>query len=269
MTLRHGWQNIIFFLVTALASTALSAQPDFSNFKLNAYPVFAIGGGVAYATQGIGQSQFFPIHNPNTDQFYNYAANSSEQTQYLFNAYLGNEWMLPRNFAAQLGVDFTQNTHFNGGGVLTQGADVHSQSQANYSFDIVTRQLLLEGRLYYHYSLMHPYVLLGAGWAFNSATNYSTTFPFNLTFTRDYNSHYTSAFSYSVGVGVEFQLATSVRLGVGYRYANLGTSSLGKSSVNSIPVGGTLSSKPHIYANELMAQLTFYPFDDSKPWDQY
>jgi opacity protein-like surface antigen len=260
MAARLAWTKYIILGLTTLAVTPVLAQPDFSNFKLNAYPVLSFGGGAAYTTQGVGQSQYFPIVDPATDQFYNYQASSGQETEYLFNAYLGNEWLLPKNFAAQLGLDYTQSTHFDAGGTLTQGADAHSQSTASYNYDIISHQVLIAAKLFYQYKILHPYIMAGAGWAFNTTSNLTTGFPPNLTFTRSYQSANTSSFSYSVGVGVEIQLATSIRLGVGYRFADLGTSSLGKATVNSIPVNGTLSSQ-HLCANEVMAVLTFYPFD--------
>lgn len=217
--------------------------------------VIAIGGG-AYFTSNTGESQTFPIQDPDTDEFYEYAPTHNSQTAGLYNAFVGVEWRLLPNWLLQTGFDYNQTSSLYTNGVVTQGADVQSEDIYNYHYNIVTRQLLLAGKLLYTLKQRyHPYVLVGLGAAFNQASNYSTNVPPFLTFTRMYQDNNNTSFSYAAGVGVDVDLTDNLRFGIGYRYADLGQVKLGAANIDVNSVSGTLSQS-NLYANQLLAQLT-------------
>ena len=78
--------------------------------------------------------------------------------------------------------------------------------------------------------------------------------PFN-TFTREYSDNTESSFTYSLGLGVDMDITEHLRLGVGYRFADLGKVRLGDAEINTTEVAGTLS-QDHLYANEILVQLS-------------
>jgi|GEM_PF-1558986 len=221
------------------------------------YPVVQLGAGVV-VTGNVGQSNSFQIINPNTDELYEYNAQQPSQSGAFFEVFLGSEWLFKSLWALQTGVDFSQvYTNYSAGGMFTQGADLQSANQFNYSYNATIRQVLAEAKLLYHYhERFHPYGLLGLGVGFNSAYSYSTSVPPFLTFTRQFSDNTTTTFTYALGLGVDFDISEAIRLGVGYRFTDFGKIQLGPATINNIQVSGTLS-QVHMYSNLLLAQVTF------------
>lgn len=99
----------------------------------------------------------------------------------------------------------------------------------------------------------HPYLSGELGASFNRAFAYNemplieqagSMAPF-----RD---HTRSAFSWGVGVGVDMDVRSGLRVGVGYQFVDLGKASLGTS-----PAQDTLETLniSHLYDNQLRFQL--------------
>lgn len=204
-----------------------------------------------------GESKSFPIQDPTTDQFYLYTATKSSQTAYLYGGFLGTEWDWRSHWGIQAGLDFTQTASFSAQGSFLQGADVQSADTYSYQYDMLSRQLLLDGKLFYILKKrFRPYILIGAGSSFNSAYHYTTNVPPFLTFTRIYSNNTTTSFSYAVGIGIDATVTERVRMGIGYRFTDLGKVTLGNAVIDTTSVPGTLSQS-HWYANEVLAQLLF------------
>jgi len=220
-------------------------------------PVAILGAGVVLPTT-IGHSQSFPIGNPATDEFFIYNAQPPSQTGALFEVFLGSEWYFRPRWALQMGVDFEQvYTNYNADGTLIQGADVASEDQFTYRYNATIRQILAEVKLLYQYrERLHPYLLAGVGAALNTAYNYNTSVPPFYTFTRQFSNNTCTSFTYALGLGLDLDITHGVRLGLGYRFSDLGKVALGPASINNIPVSGTLS-QTHTYSNILLTQLTF------------
>lgn len=237
-------------ILYALLNISLSVMPAYAW-----QPVVTIGAGGAIFSD-VGSSQTVPIQNPDTDQFYDYSAHSETQTSGLLDIFLGAQWNVQPQWALQTGIDYAQTVSIAASGTLVQGADAQSADTYGYSYNILTRQLLLEGKLLYTLDARyHPYILAGMGAAFNDASGYDTTIPPFLTFTREYADHTTTSFSYALGMGMDVDLAPQLRIGVGYRFADLGQVGLGSANIDSVPVSGTLSQL-HLYVNEVLLQIT-------------
>jgi opacity protein-like surface antigen len=231
--------------------------PHYTSQKQKWRPVASLGGG-AILTSTVGQGQSFQISNPITNEFYYYHADKPSQDGIFFEIFLGGEWLLKHNWNLQAGVDFDQvYTSYNSSGTFLQGADIPSADQYNYNYSAISRQVLAEIKLLYNtQTLFHPYLLLGVGGAFNSAYSFNTSVPPFLTFTREFSDNTNFGFSYNAGLGLDLDLTEDLRLGVGYRFTDLGKIALGAASINNIPISGTLT-QTHLYSNELLAQLTF------------
>ena len=215
----------------------------------------SLGGGAVLSSH-VGQSTNFPIRNPQTDEFFNYSAERPEQTGAIFEVFLGTEWSFSPHFALDLGIDLDQvATNYRANGHLQQGADLQSANRYNYNYSATTRQVLAEGKLLYQIAVLHPYLLVGAGAAFNTAYNFNTSVPPNLTFTRQYNDNTATSFTYALGFGLDFDVAAQLRLGLGYRYTDLGEIQLGQASIDNTPVSGAIT-QTHMHTNMILAQLT-------------
>lgn len=234
----------------------LSATSAFFTSAHAWHPVLSIGGGISTSST-VGNSNNFPIQNPATDEFYDYSANQSAQTSGLLDSFLGIEWNVRPNWIMQVGVDYNQTSPFSARGTFLQGADAESADSYEYHYGVLTRQLLLEGKLLYTLKdRYHPYLLAGLGTAFNKAYDFYTNVPPTLTFTRMYANNATTSFSYALGVGIDTDISPQLRLGVGYRFTDLGQVKLGNATIDTSNVYGTLTQSD-LYANELLLQLTW------------
>ncbi len=236
----------------------------FSNaFATSSYSILSnwrplIGGNLGAAiSSDVGKSQDFPIQNPITDEFYDYSADNNTQGKLLYGAFVGAEKEFSQKFYLQLGFDFNQEQPFSAEGSFVQGADAQSADTYHYSYRIITRQLLAEGKLLYPVKKRwYPYLLVGLGASFNNSYHYRTDVPPLLTLTRTYSNNSTTSFSYAVGVGVDVDVISHLRLGLGYRFTDFGKASLGQGNIDGTEVSGTLTQS-HLYTNEVLAQLTY------------
>lgn len=235
----------------AVSTTALAMD--------NVHAIASVGGGVLLSANG-SSSQYFPIMNPTTDEYYSYAGDNSTQTKGLFDVFLGGEWGFAPNWALQLGAGYHQTGHFRVDSTFIQGADAQSADQYNYDYRFSTRQVMAESKLLYHVKeRYHPYAFLGLGGAFNHADEFTTNVPPFLTFTREYYDNTQTSFTYSLGLGVDVDINKYLRIGVGYRFADLGQAQLGTPTIDGIPVSGALTQR-HVLANEFLLQLSVIPF---------
>lgn len=218
-------------------------------------PIVTLGGGVS-GSSDVGHSQYFPATNPGTNEFYQYSINHRFKSQGLGTIGVGAEWKLSQHWLAQTALEYAQTSYL-AKGVLTQGIDSDSQDAYDYQYKIISKQLMAEIKFLYDLGhSLHPYWLAGVGASFNHAYHFSTTVPPTLTFTRQYANQSTTALSYTTGIGVDMDIAPQLRLGVGYRFSDLGKVSLGQASIDGAPASGTLSQS-HLYVNQLLAQLTY------------
>jgi hypothetical protein len=224
--------------------------------------VAAIGGGLAIANDS-DLSKTFPIINPVTDQFFIYRSGDNHRTEGFFDVFLGAEVNLAcfPEWSLQVGLGYNETTHFHVRGTFLQGADELSEDQFNYRFNTLARQILAEAKLLYNiqcacYRPYHPYVLVGLGASFNRAEHFRTNVPPFLTFTREFDNHRETSFSYAVGLGIDVDVTPCLRFGLGYRFTDFGRVRLGRATIDDVPVQGTLS-RPHFYAHEILAQLTY------------
>jgi opacity protein-like surface antigen len=204
----------------------------------------------------LGKPVYIPISNASTDEFYNYAPNAPTAKSISYTLFFGFEHAIFSNWRIQTGLAYYKTSQFATSGILTQGADTASQDTYGYHYNVSPQSLLLEAKLLYSIrERYHPYVLFGLGPAFNKAHDFGTTVPYNLAFTRAYADHVAASLSYTFGMGVDVNVTSKIRLGLGYRMMDLGTAQFGQSSIDGTAVSKTLS-QTHIRASEIMLQLT-------------
>jgi opacity protein-like surface antigen len=218
------------------------------------HPLITLNLGVA-SSATVGQTQNF-ASNFNLEGFYDYLARQRRQNNLNFGAFLGIERLMPERSILQIGAEYNQALPFYAKGTLTQGADAQSASAYSYQYQVLTRQILLESKLLYMaHADYHPYLLGAVGMACNSVSDYSTSAPSSYVLTRQYQNSLSYSWTYAVGLGFDVDFDERWRVGLGYRFTDLGKASLGQSTIDGVYVAGTLSQR-HIYANELMGQLT-------------
>lgn len=195
--------------------------------------------------------------NPITDEFYIYSSGQGAPTRGFVEGFLGVEHPFFANWLLQSGIAYSISNSLNRSGTFIQGADAGSADQYDYNFKVRTQQLMAQAKFMHLYqNKFYPYLLLGLGASFNNSSNYSTSVPPFLTFTRQYADNQSHSLAYRVGLGVDVDIASHLRLGVAYRFTGLGKINLGTATIDHTYVPETLSQS-NVYANEAQVQLTY------------
>jgi len=239
---------LLFFAF--ITPTIASATPMFN-------PIVTLGAGASIEQVGRSQS-----YQPLDICSYHYQANASSATRFLGSIFFGSELSLPTTLPLlmDIGLEYNQSSTFTANGTLTQGADSISANTYAYRYHVQSQQVLIDGKLQWNvFQKFYLYGLVGLGLAINDVHAYQTNVPMFYEYTPAYSSHRQTNFSYSVGAGIGMPVMDRWRIGLGYRFTDLGQSNLGKGNINSIPIANTLKQS-HLYANEIVAELTYLPF---------
>jgi opacity protein-like surface antigen len=133
----------------------------------------------------------------------------------------------------------------------------------NYQYKVLSRQLLFENKLLFtFYKRYHPYLLIGLGGSLNHVYGFQVT-PENSgeVATAIFESNHNTSFSTTFGLGIDIDVLKKLRVGLGYRFVNLGNYNLGKGTLNT-GVGGEIFSIPALkvknsFNHEILVQLTY------------
>lgn len=217
-------------------------------------PVFIFTTGTSISQ--LGQSQGF---TPLDLCSYNYKSQGSK-TNMLWGGFIGSEVKRSSSWGLIVGLGYYQPTTLSTKGTLTQGADPESDNVYSYRYKTQSQQLVAEGKLYWIIKeRIQPFLMVGVGTAFNKTSDYQTNVPSVLEFTPAFSNHTQANFTYVVGSGIDISLTKSFRVGVGYRFTNLGAANTGSAQIDAIPILSTLKQS-HLYANQILAQFTFIPW---------
>ncbi|MCW8408821.1 outer membrane beta-barrel protein [Legionella sp. PATHC035] len=262
-------RSFFFSLASCFALSSLASAGSMGSIApvQGFHPVFTLFGGVAGLDAKTNSPQTF---SGTDDEQFLYVSKKHNQTTGFVGGFLGTEYQLPHpGLFLQAGVeyDYFGNAWINGQNAV--GIEPDTSTLYNYSWRIQTQQVLAVAKLFTTTELtfgaphqLFPYLSVGLGAAFNNANEFSTmteeTGSINLTPT--FNDHTHSAFSYTLGVGVDTSINQQMRFGVGYRFSDFGKSSLDEGQVvfqqYKAPVPFALSTA-HTYANQFMVQLSY------------
>ena len=131
-----------------------------------------------------------------------------------------------------------------------------------YQFSLMNQRAMFENKVLfaldevlYDYPGFYFYLMLGIGLAFNNAYDYHETSIDPTTPPPDtyFADNSTTSPTYSAGLGIEAELAETLRLGLGYRFSDFGQVSLG--DYNYGDTGNTLTNN-NVLVNEMILELT-------------
>lgn len=188
--------------------------------------------------------------------FYNtYVDTNSHDAEWVGGFFLGGNFTFNSLWSSQVGVSYYQNSAFAARGDVYQFGDSTSNN-LGYTYDITSRRVLLESKwLYTIRKKFHPYIDLGVGEAFNAADNYdehpytSDASPMS----EPFADHTSRNFTYIAGLGIDVDMGKRVRMGVGYRYVDLGKANLGTSSLQA---DTNILQKNSITSHEFLFQIS-------------
>ena len=129
----------------------------------------------------------------------------------------------------------------------------------NYTYNHQVRHthLALKGKLLADRSyILTPWVSGSLGVGFNQAHGFSNAPTISQAVVMpNFASNTTTAFTYTLGVGVERHVNQHWEVGVGYEFADWGKSQLNRASGQTLNSGLSLS---HLYANGFLFSLTYH-----------
>ncbi len=208
--------------------------------------------GVAVPTNA-GKSATLPLGFST----FSYTPNTNIDHDYISGISFSRMFALAPLYTAQIGASYHYLSNMDVKGNLMQGVSPPLY-QANYSYNINSSQYMIDAKLRHEFqSRFFPYVYLGLGLAANSAFDFTTSVPAYLTVTPDYSNKTTYAFTYSLGIGIDYLVVPKLSVGLGYRFINLGCTGLGNGTVRNTSTKAALSQS-NLYVNSLLVQLNYF-----------
>jgi opacity protein-like surface antigen len=217
----------------------------------NAYSI-GMDLGVAIPTQA-GNSVTFPLGYST----FSYSPNNNNGHTYITGISFSKMFALAPLYAIQVGASYHYISNMGVKGNLMQGISP-PYYQANYSYVINSSQYLIEAKLRRQFHTNYfPYFYFGLGLAANSAFDYTTNVPPYLAVTPSYSNKTTHAFTYSIGIGIDYAIMSKLTLGLGYRFIDLGETGLGSGRIRNTSINAMLTQS-NFYLNSLVAQLNYF-----------
>ncbi len=166
------------------------------------------------------------------------------------------------SLAWQVGLSFQQFAQRAVSGNAVQGiSGTASLNHYTYNYNINSNEILVNNRLVFNYRrYFHPYADFALGQATNRTSNYQAS-PQDTSADLPvlFANKTTNGLAYQLGLGVEADVAKNLRVGVGYRFSDLGKVSLGEGNIAGtvgLYTGGHLSRQ--LYDQLVSAELIYY-----------
>lgn len=242
------------FLIGSLAASALSGIASAGTMG-PVVPEWRWLGSVSAGpvwTDNPGQLQTFFL-TPEIEKTYVPAKSSSTVGD--VELLLGAQNAIYPNLLAQFGlaVGITGNAGL--AGIIWDDADPQFDNYL-YRYRVQHTHVAAKGKLLADmgYWVM-PWVSASIGVGFNDAHSYTNTpLIFEAIENPNFRSHTTTAFTYTVGAGLQKAIGENWQVGAGYEFADWGKSRLGRAPAQTLGQGLRLN---HLYTNGVMFNLTY------------
>ena len=203
--------------------------------------------------ESAGNTQTFYLA-PNIEK--TYAANHASHALVDGEIFLGIQKPLREKLDGQIGLAVATTGNASLSGHIWDDADPQFN---NYTYDYQVRHthLALKGKLLNDRGyIVTPWVSGSLGVGFNQSHAFSNTPSISEAVVMpNFASQTTTAFTYTVGAGVQRHLNQHWQAGVGYEFADWGKSQLNRASGQTLNNGLSLS---HLYTNGFLFNLTYH-----------
>ena len=219
------------------------------------HPFLTISGGVA--STYLGKTLNFSAG----DLDYSYQPSNRYKMLGVVGIGAGDELRFDHGIRWAVGLSYYKEASTRVSGQLSQGADALTTTYYRYHYTVASQQVFLENKVLFNYAeYFYPYVSFGMGESFNKAYQYSSTASPYETYTPTFSSKTISSIAWILGAGVDANLTSHIRFGVGYRFSYLGPVSLNDGRVVSQVATTNLPYKLKQSSwrmNTVLAQLTY------------
>ena len=213
--------------------------------------VITLSLGPAWSAPGTTQTiNFSPAVPPQT-----YVPVSNTQIMGNGELFAGLQKSILANVQAQLGLAVAGTTDIQLNGNIWQDNDPDFNNFI-YNYKISHSHVAIKGKLLKEFNaFVQPYVGASLGVGFNHAFHYNNLprLP-EVSPEPPFQSDTTTAFTYTLDIGIQKILNQHWSVGMGYEFADWGTTRLGLASGQ---LTGTGLSVNHVYTNELQFNLSF------------
>ena len=257
------WRNYHLLLLASLtaASSAGFAQ---AHVEQNQQATFLSKSLEMLKSSGVASLSIGPIweNTGNTQTFYlapniekTYAANHTSHALVDGEFFLGIQKPLREKLDGQIGLAVATTGNASLSGNIWD--DAESQFN-NYTYDYQVRHthVAIKGKLLADRGyVVTPWVSGSLGVGFNQAHDFSNA-PLisEAVVMSNFANNTTTAFTYTLGVGVERHINPHWQAGIGYEFADWGKSQLNRASGQTLNNGLSLS---HLYTNGFLFNLTY------------
>lgn len=234
----------VFLAGSALAGTMGSVTPRSLSW------VGTLSGGPVWERGGSTQ-QFYLARTIKKA----FVANQSTRALFDGEVFLGLQKVLSQTLQGQLGLAVGATSNAALSGVIWDDALPRFRNHT-YQYKIQHTHLAVKGKLLADAGFwLIPWISGSLGVGFNNAHSFTNTPIVTPAITNpNFASHTQTAFTYTVGAGVQKALNSHWQVGVGYEFADWGKSELGRSLGQTMNTGLKLN---HLYTNGALFNLTY------------
>lgn len=212
--------------------------------------VGSIAAGPVWARGGETQTFYLAPEIEKT-----YAARKSTNAIASGELFVGIQKSFSSQWLGQLGLAAATTGNAKLRGVIWDDADPQFDNYS-YQYKVRNTRVAVKGKLLFDkcYWFM-PWVSASLGVGFNRVHDFTNTpLIFEALPNANFTSHTKTAFTYTLGVGVQRWLSSHWQVGAGYEFADWGKSELGRASEQSLNTGIALN---HLYTNGVLLNLTY------------
>lgn len=184
-----------------------------------------------------------------------YDPDNSTQTGYQGEIFLGAQSQLSKALLGQLGLAVLATSNVELSGMIWDDADPQFDN-FEYHYKIQHTYVGAKGKLLWEAGhRVQPWISASAGVAFNKSYDFvNRPTLFEAIANSNFGSNSQTAFSYTLGLGVQGLINSHWQLGVGYEFADWGKSSLDRASGQTLGSGLSLD---HLYTQGLIFNVTY------------
>lgn len=210
----------------------------------------SLSGGPSWTNPGQNQSFFLQ-----QDLQKAYIKNDKSQTLASAELFLGLQKLINPSLKWQIGAAIAGSSNARLAGDIWEDADPNFNNYF-YTYKINHRHLALKSNLVFEMSpWAQPYISASIGAAKNRAHDFMITPKIEEEVPApNFSSHSTTAFTYTVGLGVQKNMTEHVAFGIGYEFSDWGKSNLGSAPQQTLNKGLILN---HLYTNQLKFTLSY------------
>jgi len=212
--------------------------------------VGSIAAGLIWAKGGEAQTFYLAPEIEKT-----YAARKSTNAFASGELFVGLQKSLTSQWLGQLGLAVATTGNAKLQGVIWDDADPEFNNHS-YQYKIRNSRIAAKGKLLLDkgYWFM-PWVSASLGVGFNRAHDFTNTpLIFEALPNSNFTNHTKTAFTYTLGAGVQKAINERWQVGVGYEFADWGKSELGRALGQTMNSGLALN---HLYTNGVLFNLTY------------